>query len=452
MVLDIREFRENPEAVRESQRRRFADPKIVDEIIALDTDWRKARFNLDQAQKELGALKKEMGMAQKQKKDKGGDDIEKRIAELLATKTAIEERIEALGKEEDSLKKAVAAKVNTVGNLVHESVVVSKDEKENGLVRTWGECRKEPGLLHHHELLYMIDGADTDRGVKVNGARAYFLKGWGVKLNMALAQLGLSILEKDGYTSLQTPFFMRREIMSMTAQLSDFDDQLYKVDEGSSAESRDPKDDKYLISTSEQPISGFHQGEWLQEKQLPIRYAGYSTCFRKETGFHSRDTWGIFRVHQFEKIEQFVISEPDKSWQRHEEMIAVAESFYQTLNIPYRVVNIVSGELNNAAAKKYDLEGWFPGFSEYRELVSCSNCTDYQSRSLEVRFGQKKEGETKKSYVHMLNSTMVATERCLCAVLENNQCKEGIRIPEALRPFMGGAELIPFTKEMPVLK
>jgi len=189
--------------------------------------------------------------------------------------------------------------------------------------------------------------------------------------------------------------------------------------------------------------------EWLQPKDLPIRYGGYSTNFRKEAGAHGKDTWGIFRVHQFEKIEQFVITEPHKSWEMHEAMLRVAEEFYQSLGISYRVVNIVSGALNNAAAKKYDLEAWFPAFAEYRELVSCSNCTDYQSRSLEVRYGSKKEETGKKQYVHMLNSTLVATERCLCCLLENYQTEKGIIIPEVLRPFVGGADFIPFTKPAP---
>jgi seryl-tRNA synthetase len=484
MVLDIREFRENPDAVRESQRRRYADVKVVDQIIELDTQWRKARFALDQAAKELGQVKKEMGQLQKQKRTAAAPpatappaaappaaseapaasgagavavaaaaaasgDIDAKIAGLLQRKEQAEAAIARLEKEEEALKAAVTAKLSTVGNFVHESVPVSRDEAENGLVKKWGAPRAEQGLFHHHELLQMIDGADTDRGVKVAGHRAYFLKGWGVKLNMALYQFGLALLDKAHYTLVQTPFFMRREIMSMTAQLSDFDESLYKVDEGSSAESREEKDEKYLIATSEQPISGFHAREWLQPKELPLRYAGFSTCFRKEAGAHGKDTWGIFRVHQFEKVEQFVITEPDKSWAMHDEMLATAESFYQALGIPYRVVSIVSGALNNAAAKKYDVEGWFPGFAEYRELVSCSNCTDYQSRSLEVRYGQKKEGDSKKLYVHMLNSTMVATERCLCCVLENFQCKEGIRIPDCLRPFMGGAELIPFVNPPP---
>jgi len=287
----------------------------------------------------------------------------------------------------------------------------------------------------------MIDGYDSMRGVGVCGHRGYFLKGIGVKLNYALQQYAMDWLDKRGYILLQTPFFMNKEVMAKTAQLEQFDEELYKVVGGANDE------EKYLIATSEQPISAFHQNEWLATKQLPLKYCGVSTCFRKESGSHGKDTWGIFRVHQFEKIEQFVITSPEKSWEMHEEMLKTSEEFYQSLKIPYQVVNIVSGELNNAAAKKYDLEGWFPGFQEFRELVSCSNCTDYQSRSLEIRYGVKKQGAREKQYVHMLNATLTATGRGICAILENYQTDEGIVVPDVLQSYLGGLKLIPFVNK-----
>ena len=218
----------------------------------------------------------------------------------------------------------------------------------------------------------------------------------------------------------------------------------------------DEEGEKYLIATSEQPICAMHLGEWIEPKSLPIRYAGYSTCFRKEAGAHGRDTWGIFRVHQFEKIEQFVITAPEHSWEMHEAMLGIAEEFHQSLGLPYQVVNIVSGELNAAAAKKYDVECFFPGMSEYRELVSCSNCTDFQARRMETRFGIKKANETTKSYVHMLNSTLCATGRAICCILENGQTAEGIKLPEVLKPFLepflDDPSFIPFVNPPPVLK
>jgi len=233
---------------------------------------------------------------------------------------------------------------------------------------------------------------------------------------------------------------MNKEVMAKTAQLEQFDEELYKL----VAKSGDTTEDKYMIATSEQPISAYHQDEWLDPKTLPLRYAGFSTCFRKEAGAHGKDTLGIFRVHQFEKVEQFVLTAPEDSWAMHEVMLKNAQDFYDSLGIPYRVVSIVSGALNNAAAKKYDLEGWFPGSQEFRELVSCSNCTDYQARELNIRCGNKKEGDREKKFVHMLNSTLVATTRGISVLLENCQTPEGIRIPKVLQPYLRGTELIPY--------
>ena len=214
---------------------------------------------------------------------------------------------------------------------------------------------------------------------------------------------------------------MNKDVMAGVAQLEQFDEELYKVVGGGDVE------DKYLIATSEQPICAYHKDEWMEETQLPLRYAGVSTCFRKEAGKHGKDTWGIFRVHQFEKVEQFVLCEGDldTSKRMQDEMIKTAEEFYQSLGFPYHVINIVSGALNNAAIQKLDLECWFPGYNAYRELVSCSNCTDYQSRAMEIRCGVKKMGDTQKKYVHMLNATLCATGRAICCLLENYQVRAG---------------------------
>jgi len=206
---------------------------------------------------------------------------------------------------------------------------------------------------------------------------------------------------------------MRKKVMEATCQLSDFGENLYEVegtDEG--------KDPYYLIATSEQPISAMHMNEWIKPPELPKRYAGVSTCFRKEAGSHGRDVWGLFRIHQFEKVEQFIYCEPNQSWEELEKMISNSEEFYKSLGLPYRVIQLVSGELNDAAAMKYDLEAWFPGYGTYRELVSCSNCTDYQARALETRYHLQSSPE--KLYVHMLNGTMCATQRTMCCIVENN--------------------------------
>ncbi|KAI9741854.1 MAG: Cytosolic seryl-tRNA synthetase [Cirrosporium novae-zelandiae] len=249
---------------------------------------------------------------------------------------------------------------------------------------------------------------------------------------------------------------VEKKDLAKTAQLEDFDEALYKVTEDGTKET-----DKYLIATSEQPISALHSGEWLQEKDLPIKYAGYSTCYRKEAGSHGKDAWGLFRIHQFEKIEQFIFTKPEDSWEAFDNMIGNAEEFYKSLGLPYRVVAIVSGALNNAASKKYDLEAWFPFQGEYKELVSCSNCTDYQSRALDIRYGTKTQTDIKKKFVHALNCTLCATERALCCVLENYQrvghktadgtvLGDGVLVPEVLRKYIPGSpEFLPYTKELP---
>lgn len=449
-MLDINQFIEdkggNPELIRKSQKARGASVELVDEIISDYKEWVKTRFDLDELNKKLNKLQKEIGLKFKSKED---------ASELLAEKEKLTQEKKNLTEREQAEDKDLRSKVFQIGNIVHPSVVVSNDEENNELVRTWkpegletvgeqGSASDQPARLSHHEVLLRLDGYDPERGVKISGHRGYFFRNYGVFLNQALINYGLSFLASKGYIALQAPVMMNKEVMAKTAQLSQFDEELYKVIDG--------EDEKYLIATSEQPISAYHSNEWFEkpQEQLPIRYAGYSSCFRREAGSHGKDAWGVFRVHAFEKIEQFVLTEPEKSWEEFENMINNSEEFYQSLKLPYRVVGIVSGELNNAAAKKYDLEAWFPYQKEYKELVSCSNCTDYQSRNLEIRCGIKKMGDREKKYVHCLNSTLAATQRALCCVLENYQTDEGLIVPEVLRKYIPGEpEFLPFTKELP---
>ncbi|XAR63610.1 Serine--tRNA ligase [Bertholletia excelsa] len=432
-MLDINLFREdkgnNPEIIRESQRRRFASVDLVDEVIHLDKEWRQRQFELENLRKDFNKINKEVARL----KISGGDASEmikstEENKQLTANKDA----------EAQEARAALYAKLEIIGNLVHDSVPVSDDEANNAIIHSWGEKRLEPKLKNHVDLVELLGIADTKKGANVAGGRGFYLKGDGVLLNQALINFGLQFLGKKGYDALQTPFFMRKDIMAKCAQLAQFDEELYKlIGEG---------DDKYLIATAEQPLCAYHLDDWIHPSQLPLRYAGYSSCFRKEAGSHGRDTLGIFRVHQFEKVEQFCITSPNgnESWEMHEEMIKNSEEFYQLLKIPYQVVAIVSGALNDAAAKKYDLEGWFPASNTYRELVSCSNCTDYQSRRLEIRYGQKKNNEQAKQYVHLLNSTLTATERTMCCILENYQKEDGVEIPEVLQGYMGGKTFLPF--------
>eukprot|EP01111_Echinosteliopsis_oligospora_P014427 TRINITY_DN542_c0_g1_i1.p1 TRINITY_DN542_c0_g1~~TRINITY_DN542_c0_g1_i1.p1 ORF type:complete len:495 (+),score=165.22 TRINITY_DN542_c0_g1_i1:88-1572(+) len=485
MVLDIGLFRGdkggNPDLVRKSQQNRFASVDLVQEVIDADALLRETRYKWEMKKAELGKLQKEIGMRAKEKKP---------FDDLKAQKSTLEQEIALLEPQVGALQIDLDKKINKVGNIVHSSVLVSKNEDENPIVRTWGPMEHKTTFLAHYDVLAKIDGYDPERGVKVAGNRGYFLKGAGFRLNQALISYGVDFLMKRGYTPLQTPFFMNKDIMGATAQLEDFDEQLYKVvahtrhaeDSSSSSSSTtttstttttnnnnaagastakpaakgkqaqaapapvNDDEEKYLIATSEQPISAMHKDEYFDEGDLPVKYAGYSTCFRKEAG-SVRDGRGIFRVHQFEKVEQFTITHPEKSWEMHEEMIKQSEEFYQSLGISYRVVTIVSGALNNAASKKYDLEGWFPAFGGCRELVSCSNCTDYQSRSLNVRLRGKKDDKAEHKYVHMLNSTLCATTRTVSIILETNQTETGVVVPEVLRPYMGGQDFIPWAEK-----
>lgn len=374
------------------------------------------------------------------------------VTQIKSIRTLIDGNIMKCNEEVLQVEQERNEKLFEVGNFLHESVPISNDEEENKIMRTWGDSsvRKK---YSHVDLAYMVDGVDTERGALVAGSRGYFLKGPLVFLQQALIQLSTRILYKKGFIPLYTPFFMTKEAMQKVAQLSQFDEELYKVVGKGAGEAG--YEERYLIATSEQPIAALHRDEWMSASadDLPKKYAGFSSCFRQEAGSHGRDTRGIFRVHQFEKIEQFVICSPldDISWQMFDEMIGNAEELNQALGIPYRIVNIVSGELNNAAAMKYDLEAWFPGSGAFRELVSCSNCTDYQARRLQVRFGQTKKMGEQTKFVHMLNATMCAVSRTICALLENYQTEEGIALPQVLKPFMPeGMDFLKFSKSAPI--
>ncbi|USP75833.1 seryl-tRNA synthetase [Curvularia clavata] len=450
---------------------------------------RRTQYEATQIGSKINAVQKQIGAKKKAKEN--ADD-------LLEEKKQLEESKKKQEAEAHAKLQKLHAKAKSIGNYVYKDVPVSDNEDNNAILKTWApEARKaEPKKdgIPHHGVLARLDGYDPERGTKIVGHRGYgkyppelamlrhmrvaqyvnstlnipstrlatlpfgkkasvprnclrwCLTGYGVFLNQALINYGLEFLFKKGFTPNQPPFFMLRDQMAKTAQLSDFDEELYKV-----TESKDkPETDKYLIATSEQPISALHSEEWLHSDQLPIKYAGYSTNFRKEAGSHGKDAWGIFRIHQFEKVEQFLLTHPEKSWEAFDEMLANSEEFYQSLGLPYQVVAIVSGALNNAASMKRDLEAWFPvtGGGEYKELVSISNCTDYQTRELEIRHGVKKLNATRKEYVHALNGTLCATERTLCCILENYQTPEGFVVPEVLRKYIPGQpEFLPFVKE-----
>ncbi|KAK9729120.1 Seryl-tRNA synthetase N-terminal domain [Popillia japonica] len=458
MVLDLDLFRVekggNPDKIRENQKRRFKDVALVETVLNNDILWRQLRHKADNWNKLKNVCSKEIGEVQEQLANLTSDILKPlTVAQIKKVRTLIDEAVIQNDAELAEVEKERNAALREVGNHLHESVPIGNDEAKNKVERTFGNC-EEKKKYSHVDLICMIDGMDGERGATVSGGRGYYLMGPAVFLEQALIQLALRILHAKKYQPLYTPFFMKKEVMQEVAQLSQFDEELYKVI-GKGERSEDKTiEEKYLIATSEQPIAAFHRDEWISEGALPIRYAGISTCFRQEVGSHGRDTRGIFRVHQFEKVEQFCLTSPfdNKSWEMMDEMIANAEEFYKSLEIPYRIINIVSGALNHAAAKKLDLEAWFPGSGAFRELVSCSNCLDYQARRLLVRYGQTKKMNAATDYVHMLNATMCATTRVICAILEVHQTDSGIKIPEVLKDFMPEPykEFIPYVKPAPI--
>ena len=413
--------RENPDLTKESLRRRGDLDKVqlVDQLLENDKNWRSLQTEVNNLRNKRNRLTEDIAKLRRQ----GAN-----ASTLVKEAEQIPDQIKELQKRTDELERTVTNTLMNLPNILDESVPFGRDESGNVEVKRWGEPQIfDFKPLDHIDLATSLGLLDVERAAKVVGARFYYLRGDLVKLNYALIRLALEFIEKRGYRLIQPPYMLRREAIGGAVALTDFEDVIYKID----------GEDLYLIPTAEHPLLAQHMDEILDGKELPLRYGGVSPCFRKEAGAHGRDTKGIFRVHQFEKVEQFVFSKPEQSWKEHERLIANAEELFQLLKIPYRVVNVCTGDLGTVAAKKYDLEAWLPGQGQYREIVSCSNCTAYQAVRSKIRFRDRPDEPTK--WVHTLNSTLIATERTLVAVMENYQNRDGsISVPEILQPFMGG--------------
>ncbi len=421
-MLDMRFVRDNADLVKDNLKRRGEVDKIpwVDRLLEDDKKWRSVQSEANNLRAKRNKLTEEI--AQLRRKGQDTSSIVKQ-AEQIPT------QIKELEQQTAELEKKVTAVLMGLPNIMHESVPFGKDENDNLEVKKWGEPPKfgfQP--KDHIDLATNLGLIDMESAAKVAGARFYYLRGDLVKLNHALILFALDFIEKRGFELTLPPYLLRREAVNGAVAISDFEDVIYKI-EG---------EDLYLLATSEHALLAQHMDGILEGKALPLRYAGVTPCFRKEAGAHGRDTKGIFRVHQFEKVEQFVFCKPDQSWEEHEKLLANAEKFIQTLKLPYRIVNVCTGELGTVAAKKYDLEAWLPGQGKYREIISCSNCTAYQAVRSKIRFRDKPDEPTQ--WVHTLNSTLAATERTLVAIMENYQEKDGsIAIPDALQPYMGNA-------------
>lgn len=420
-MLDIKLFRENPDIIRESEKRRFRDPAIVDQVIEFDRLWREKKQEINELRRLRNEKSAEIGKIKKKDKKADISGIQNEVKKMKADLEQAEKDVEDLFKKREETR-------YKVGNIVHESVPVGQGEDANVIVRTWGKPAEPANWRQGHaDMVELLDVAVIEKAAEVAGSRTYYLKNDLVFLNLALVNFALDFLERErGFHVFWTPYFLRKEIMEGASELADFEEQLYS----------DQKEDVFFIATSEQTLVALHYNEIIEPENLPLRYAGFSTNFRREAGAHGRDFKGIFRVHQFEKVEQFIYADPENSWQYHEELIDNAEKMFQKLELPYRVINIASGELNDNAAKKYDIEVWFPAQQTFRETVSCSNCTDFQARKLNIRVGRT---GADKEFLHTLNSTAIATSRVICAILENFQEEDGtVKIPCALHPYMGG--------------
>ncbi|HEX9374904.1 MAG TPA: serine--tRNA ligase [Actinomycetota bacterium] len=414
-MLDLKAIRDDPGPFRAGLARRGA-ADALDRLIALDAEVRSLKTRVEELRAEQNRASKEIGRAAPNERQALIDSLKVVSDELKE----LEPRLQSVEDELDAL-------LLRVPNVPHESVPDGATDDDNVEIKRTGE---PPALgfeaRDHVELGEAFGALDIERAARTSGSRFVYLTGPGVWLQFALVRYALDVVTAKGFTPVIPPVLVREEAMYGTGFLPTDEAQLYVTRE----------DDLYLVGTSEVPLASFHQDEILEPGALPVRYAGYSTCFRREAGTYGKDTRGMFRVHQFDKVEMFSFCDPERSWDEHEFLVSIEEEIVRGLEIPYRLVNVCTGELGASAAKKVDLEAWFPGQGRYRELTSCSNCTDYQARRLGVRV----RGEAGNRPVHTLNGTACAVGRTIIAVLENHQRADGsVEFPEVLHPYLPDA-------------
>ena len=416
-MLDPKIIRDEPEKIKEMLKDRAVEFDL-EKMLELN----KVRKDMMQQTDELKQKRNQMSMKIATEKKAGND-----ASELLQEMSQISSKLDDMENQRKTIEEDYHKLSFSIPNMIHDSVPKGPDESFNKQVRTWGDVPKfDFEVKDHIDLGLGLDIVDLERASKTAGARFYYLKGGLVKLGQALTAFALDFVSKRDYNLIQPPYMINRQSMEGAVIADDFEEVIYKVQD----------EDLFLIGTSEHAIASMHYDEILEGGKIPLRYASISPCFRKEAGAHGKDQKGIFRVHQFEKIEQFIFCRPEESWDEHEKMIKNTEEFYQELEIPYRLMLLSSGDMGKVSAKTYDIEAWMSGQNAYREIVSCSNCLDYQSRRLKIRFREKSNEDTK--YIHTLNSTLVAIERTMVAILENNQTKDGhVEIPKVLQKYFG---------------
>ena len=416
-MLDPKIIRDEPDRIKQMLKDRDTEFDL-EKMLELNT----MRKEMMQQSDELKRKRNQMSVKIGNEKKAGNN-----ASELLQEMGQISKKLEDLENSRKTVDDSYRNLSFSIPNLIHDSVPKGADESFNKQIRTWGEIpRFEFEVKDHIDLGLELDIIDLERASKTAGARFYYLKGGLVKLGQALTAFALDFVSEKNYNLIQPPYMINRQSMEGAVIANDFEEVIYKVQD----------EDLFLIGTSEHAIASMYYDEILEGSKIPLRYASISPCFRKEAGAHGKDQKGIFRVHQFEKIEQFIFCRPEESWEEHEKMIKNTEEFYQKLEIPHRLMLLSSGDMGKVSAKTYDIEAWMAGQNAYREIVSCSNCLDYQSRRLKIRFREKSNEDTK--YIHTLNSTLVAIERTMVAILENNQTKDGhIKIPKILQKYFG---------------
>jgi seryl-tRNA synthetase len=407
---------QNLEEIKKSLERRKSDYPI-DELLKLDKEYKEKKQKLQelQHQKNLVTLK----IAK-------GEKVEKNLKE-------VSEEIKKLEDEAKNYEEKIKNLLFALPNILADDVPYGKDDSENVEIKRVGEIKKVKGESHD-EIAQKFDWIDTLRAAKVSGSRFFYLKGDLVLLEASLIRFGLDFLKQKGFIPIEPPYMLKKEAYNGVTSLADFEEMLYKV----AGKEETGEEERYMIATAEHPIAAMYSGEILDSKILPLKYAGISPCFRREAGAHGKDTKGIFRIHQFEKVEQFVFCKPNQSEEIHEELLKNAEEVYKKLELPYRVVNICTGDIGIVAYKKYDIEAYFPAQQKYREVCSISNCTDWQSLRLDIRYEEKGERE----YLHTLNGTLIAVQRAIAAILENNFDGKRVKVPDVLVEYMG-KEYIP---------
>ena len=419
-MLDMNMFREHADVIRADHTKRGLPHDNIEKVIELDQAWRNLLHETDQLRRAKNEAARGIGAAKKAGDNEAANAILAKVADLGEKISEMEGKTNEAMTVRDRLRMSIP-------NILHSDVPVGEDESGNTVHAVHGtkpEFDFEPRT--HNELIEMNRWVDLKRAAKITGSRFFFLKGDLARLEFALQQYAVDFLRQREYTFVQPPVMMNREAYEGVTDLGDFETVMYGIE----------PDKYYMIATSEHPLTAMYMAETIPEDQMPMRMVGVSQCFRREVGSHGQSDLGIWRVHQFTKIEQIIIAKPEDSWALHEELLQNCTDLWDSLGIHYEIVNICTGDMGTVAAKKYDLEAWIPGANQYKEIVSCSNCTDYQANRLSIRYGQP--GHPNQPIVHTLNSTAVATSRALVAIMEQNQLEDGrVSIPQVLQPFMG---------------